>query len=68
MGHHGSATSTTQALLEAVRPELAVISVGLDNRYGHPDPGTLERLAAAGAEIYRTDLQGTVTVRAPEGP
>ena len=68
VGHHGSATSTTQALLEAVRPELAVISVGLDNRYGHPDPGTLERLAAAGAEIYRTDLQGTVTVRAPEGP
>ena len=63
-GHHGSATSTTQALLDRTRPEAAVISVGLDNRYGHPAPDTLLRLAQAGAEIYRTDLQGTVTVRA----
>ena len=51
-------------LLEAVRPKVAVISVGLDNRYGPPGAGTLERLSAAGAEIYRTDLYGTVTFRA----
>ena len=62
-GHHGSAASTTQALLEAVRPEIAVISAGENNRYGHPARETLERLDAVGAEIYRTDLQGTVTIQ-----
>ncbi len=63
-GHHGSGTSTTQTFLEAVRPEIAVISAGENNRYGHPAPETLERLAHVGAEIYRTDLQGTVTIQA----
>ena len=46
------------------RPETAVISVGADNRYGHPTSETLERLSAAGTELYRTDLQGTVLIRA----
>lgn len=64
VGHHGSGTSTTQALLDAIQPEIAVISAGENNRYGHPAQETLERLAAIGAEIYRTDLQGTVTIRA----
>lgn len=63
-GHHGLRTSSTQALLDAIRPEIAVISAGENNRYGHPAQETLERLAAIGAEIYRTDLQGTVTIRA----
>ena len=62
-GHHGSKYSTTPELLSAVRPELAVISAGKGNRYGHPAQETLERLAQAGAEVYRTDLQGTVEVR-----
>ena len=62
-GHHGSRASTTPELLRAVKPELAVVSVGQGNRYGHPAQETLERLAAAGADIYRTDLQGTVVVR-----
>ena len=62
-GHHGSRGSTTQPLLEAVQPRLAVISAGKYNRYGHPARETLERLAEAGAEIYRTDLQGHVVVR-----
>ena len=62
-GHHGSRSSTTQALLDVVRPELALISVGEGNLYGHPAQETLERLAVAGADIYRTDLQGTITVR-----
>ena len=62
-GHHGSATSTTQALLNALQPETAILSVGRDNAYGHPAPETLERLERAGAEIYRTDRDGTVTVR-----
>ena len=53
----------------ATAPEYAVISVGY-NRYGHPAPETLERLAAAGCEIYRTDWMGTVavTVRGGDGP
>ena len=62
-GHHGSATSTTQPLLDEIQPETAIISVGKNNRYGHPAQETLERLALAGTNIYRTDLQGTVTVR-----
>ena len=63
VGHHGSAYSTTAHLLDAIQPDTAVISVGADNRYGHPAQSTLERLDAVGAEIYRTDLQGTVVVR-----
>lgn len=62
VGHHGSKTSTTEELLTAVRPDIAVISVGADNRYGHPAQETLFRLAAAGADIYRTDLHGHVLV------
>lgn len=61
VGHHGSAGSTSDAFLEAIRPEYAVISVG-HNSYGHPRPEVLERLARAGAEIYRTDLHGSVTL------
>ena len=53
-----------RVLLERVRPELAVISAGKGNSYGHPAPETLERLDGVGALIYRTDLQGTVVVRA----
>lgn len=62
-GHHGAATSTSQALLNRVRPESVVISVGADNPYGHPAPETLERLAAAGAAVYRTDQLGTIFFR-----
>jgi competence protein ComEC len=60
VAHHGSRTSTTPALLDAVRPSLAVVSVGSRNSYGHPDPGVLTRLTAAGADIYRTDHDGAV--------
>ena len=62
-GHHGAATSTGAPLLTAVRPEIAVISVGRDNRYGHPRAETMERLRSCGASIYRTDENGTVTIR-----
>ena len=58
-GHHGSRSSTSEELLEAVRPETALISVG-DNSYGHPAEETMIRLDKAGAEICRTDLQGTI--------
>lgn len=63
VGHHGSSTSTSLGLLSAASPHVAVISVGSSNSYGHPAESTLARLAAAGASIYRTDLNGTVTVR-----
>ena len=55
--------ATSEELLLATKPELAVISVGY-NTYGHPAPETLERLAAAGCAIYRTDWSGTVTITA----
>ncbi len=60
-GHHGSKYSTSQALLDAVTPEMVLISVRKNNYYGHPAPETLERLGQA--QIYRTDLNGTVTVQ-----
>ena len=64
VGHHGSATSTSEVLLEAVRPRAALISLGRRNRYGHPAPEVLERLAGAGAEVWRTDVHGNIRVRA----
>lgn len=66
VGHHGSATSTATALLEAAKPEAAVISVGRGNRYGHPAPVVLERLEAHGVRVFRTDLHGWIRVRAWE--
>jgi len=59
VAHHGSAYSTSQALLDAVRPVVSVISVGADNDFGHPAASTLERLDDT--IVYRTDQQGDVT-------
>ncbi len=66
-GHHGSKYASSQELLLAAQPEYAVISVGY-NRYGHPAPEALERLAAAGCELYRTDWMGSVTFIAAAQP
>jgi len=63
IGHHGSRTSTTPAFLAAVAPQAAVISVGADNRYGHPSPQVLATLQAAGARVFRTDRDGAVEVQ-----
>jgi len=60
--HHGADTEATADFVRAVRPALAVISVGADNPYGHPSPEVVERLRAAGAKVMRTDLTGAVTV------
>ncbi|MCL2628823.1 MAG: MBL fold metallo-hydrolase [Oscillospiraceae bacterium] len=60
VGHHGSRTSTTASFLSKVSPTYAVISVGSGNTYGHPTDEVLSRLNDAGAEIFRTDLQGTI--------
>ena len=61
VGHHGSRYSSSQELLQVVRPETAIISVG-DNSYGHPTQEAMDRLSQAGAEIYRTDRQGDILV------
>lgn len=62
-GHHGSKNSTSEALLQTVRPEIVCISAGRDNPYGHPAPELLNRLEDFGCQIYRTDLQGDIVIR-----
>lgn len=64
VAHHGSVDAGLPALLERARPELAVISVGADNPYGHPTPTTLAALEGAGVPVLRTDLDGEVEVSA----
>ena len=63
VGHHGSNESTSLELLHATCPKTAVISVGEDNRYGHPRQEVMERLAQFHCEIYRTDIDGTIILR-----
>jgi len=63
VGHHGSLTSTSPELLQAITPDYAVISVGADNDYGHPHPVILDRLQRAGVRILRTDEDGDVRIR-----
>ncbi len=63
VGHHGSKYSTCGELLEKTNPEYAIISVGVDNPYGHPTREVLERLQMIGSTVYRTDENGTVVYR-----
>lgn len=68
VGHHGSNTSSGAAFLENIAPDVALISVGADNSYGHPHQKTLQRLRETDAEIYRTDLNGNILVEiSPSG-
>jgi competence protein ComEC len=60
--HHGADAEAMPDFIRAVRPQLAVISVGADNPFGHPSPAVVERLRAVGARIERTDLAGAITV------
>lgn len=62
-GHHGAKTSTSEALLALTQPETVLISVGRENSFGHPADETLQRLKQAGAVVYRTDENGTITIR-----
>ena len=62
VAHHGSRTSSTGAFLDAVRPRVAAVSAGAGNPYGHPAPATIGRLRERRAQVFRTDLDGTVDV------
>ena len=62
VAHHGSSDSTFEPFLDAVRPAIAVISVGANNDYGQPDQALLDRLTERGITIYRTDEDGTITL------
>ena len=62
VAHHGSDDAGLGALLDRSRPRLAVISVGADNPYGHPTPGTLATLAAHRVPTLRTDQDGTIEI------
>jgi competence protein ComEC len=63
VGHHGSRTSSTPAFLAAVRPRLALVSVGRGNTYGHPHAEVVRRLVDGGARVVRTDESGSIVVR-----
>ncbi|MBO6011626.1 MAG: DNA internalization-related competence protein ComEC/Rec2, partial [Oscillospiraceae bacterium] len=66
VGHHGSKYSSSAGFLDALKPETAFISVG-ENSYGHPAKETLARLYERGIAVYRTDLNGTLTLRHGKG-
>ncbi len=67
VAHHGSATSTIPALLAAVSPRVALVGVGRHNRFGHPSPAVLARLASARVKTFRTDTDGEVTLLLQSG-
>ena len=62
VAHHGSKYATSQDFVERVKPEVAIVSCGEWNRYGHPSQTVLDRLRAAASKLYRTDLQGEITI------
>ena len=62
VSHHGSKYASTNDFLNRVKPEIAIVSCGAWNRYGHPNQAVLDRLRAANVKLYRTDLQGEITL------
>ena len=68
VGHHGSVTSTTAPFLDAVAPRIALVSVGVGNRYGHPSPDVMEALQVRGTQVIRTDDAGSIVVSTDGGP
>jgi competence protein ComEC len=64
VGHHGSNTATSQAFLDLVDPSYAIISAGLDNKYGHPHNETIQKLLTKGVTIYGTHISGTIIASA----
>lgn len=62
VGHHGSKTSSTSEFLNIVNPQIAVIGVGKNNKFGHPNDGVLQRLNALNCNIFRTDFNGEISI------
>jgi beta-lactamase superfamily II metal-dependent hydrolase len=62
IAHHGSKYATSEGFLKRVQPQAAIISDGAWNRYGHPAQSVLDRLKAINAKVYRTDLEGEITI------
>ena len=62
VAHHGSKTSSIKEFVEAVRPNISLIGVGENNKFGHPNKDVMERLEKVGSKIYRTDTMGEITV------
>lgn len=67
VSHHGSKTSTSKEVLDLLNPEVAIIGVGRDNSYGHPHASVLNNLQQRGIEVFRTDLQGNISVYVDSG-
>ena len=65
--HHGGRTSSSPEFIEAVHPDIAVVSSGRNNPFRHPHHGALQRYKSAGTRIFRTDMDGAVTVKANKG-
>ncbi len=63
VGHHGSSSSSSAEFLEMISPQVAVISCGKDNKFRHPHKSVLERLESRGIKVYRTDINGAVTIK-----
>lgn len=63
VAHHGSKTSSIQTFLDIVKPKIALIGVGEDNNFGHPNEGVIQRLNDIGCKIYRTDKNGEITAK-----
>lgn len=62
VGHHGSKTSSSAEFIQQIGPEMAVISVGEENSYGHPAPEVIDTLILSGADVWRTDQDGRITI------
>ena len=62
IGHHGSLSSSQEKFLKAVQAKIAIIMVGKNNKYGHPSLRILKRLEKLQTEIFRTDLNGSITI------
>jgi competence protein ComEC len=62
VAHHGSVSSTGESFLNSVQPDIAVISVGLNN-FGHPHPDVVKKLEAKCQKVFRTDINGTIIIK-----
>lgn len=62
VGHHGSSSSTSEIFFDAVSPNLSIISLGINNKYGHPHKNILSLLTSKNTEVYRTDEDGTIII------